>query len=162
MFFIVPDVCLTLIALSDLRLALIGSGVAVATAVIGGGVMHEWGRRHPQNASAALGRIPGIPPALIARVENELRTRGWYPMFAGSILAVPYKIHAVKSGSLGRGLTEFLIMSVFARVIRFVTLAVLTSWISSALPPGPLIYRQLFLVSVWIVVYVIYFQARRH
>jgi membrane protein YqaA with SNARE-associated domain len=161
LFFIVPDVCLTLIALSDLRLALAASGVAVAAAVLGGGLMHEWGRRHPQNAVEAIDRVPGISPALIARVEHELRTRGWFPMFAGSILAVPYKIYAVKTGVLGWGRAAFLTMSVFARAIRFVALVCLTSWISGAFPVGPILFRQLFVLGVWIVVYVIYFKARR-
>jgi membrane protein YqaA with SNARE-associated domain len=161
LFFIVPDVWLTWVALTDFRQALVASGVAVAGALVGGSVMYGWGRRQPEHAAAALGKVPGIPPALVARVEQELRSRGWLPMFTGSILAVPYKIYAVKSGTLERSPGAFLVLSVFARAIRFVALACLVSWISNALPDGPLIYRQLALVGVWAIVYVIYFRARR-
>jgi membrane protein YqaA with SNARE-associated domain len=159
--FIVPDVWLTSVALGDRRQALDACGPAIAGALAGGAVMYYWGRRHPAAAVAAVDAVPGISPATIARVEAALRTRGWWPMVVGTLTAVPYKIFAIKSGALGRPFGAFLVVSLFARALRFVGLVFATSWISAALPDGPLIYRQIGLLAVWGLVYVVYFRKAR-
>ena len=160
LFFIVPDVCLTWVALSDLPLALRASVAAVTGAVAGGVVMYAWGRRQPERAAAVVAMVPGISRGLIVQVEHDLRTRGWFPMFVGSITAVPYKIYAIKSGTLGRSVPAFVVMSACARAIRFVALASVTSAISNALPDGPLVYRRMALLGVWAIVYVTYARTR--
>lgn len=161
LFFIVPDVWLTYVAVGDRGQALAACGAALAGALAGGAVMYHWGRRCPGAAVAAVDAVPGITPATIARVEEALRTRGWWPMFPAVFTAVPYKIFAVKSGALGRPFGAFLLVSLFARALRFVGLVIATSWISAALPDVSLRERQIGLLVLWGIVYVVYFRKAR-
>lgn len=162
LFFIVPDVWLTCVALGDRGQALMACGPAIAGALAGGAVMYRWGRRNPAAAVTAVDAVPGISPATIARVELDLRTRGWWPIFLGTLTAVPYKIFAIKSGELGRSFSGFVVVSLFARACRFVGLVLVTSWIADALPGVSLRDLQIGLLAVWGIVYVVYFgHARR-
>jgi membrane protein YqaA with SNARE-associated domain len=159
LFFIVPDVWLTWVALSDLPLALRACAATIGGAVVGGAVMYLWGRRDPARAAATVDAVPGISAAQLVEAEQALRERGWMPMFVGAIVAVPYKIYAIKSGTLNKGLLPFIAVSVFARAIRFVALACLVSVMSNAVP-GLLWYRQAALLVIWAIVYVVYFRTR--
>jgi membrane protein YqaA with SNARE-associated domain len=133
-FFLVPDVCLTWVALRDRRAALRACAAALAGALVGGLLMYEWGARDPAAARALLDRVPAISQGMIARVETEIAARGALALFIGPLRGTPYKIYAVLSGERGEGLALFLAVSVPARLLRFVLLTLLAAWVS-ARPP---------------------------
>ncbi len=121
MFFIVPDVWLSRIALTNPRRALAATLPTLAGALAGGAVMYRWGARTEPSASAAeLARIPAISPAMVARVEDDLAARGNLALVLGPTKGIPYKVYARTAGQTNRPLPEFLLWSVPARMIRFV------------------------------------------
>ena len=157
LFFIVPDVLLTFIAARDRRTALLACGGAIAGAVVGGLLMYLWGSFDLFGATAAVDAVPAIGPAMIAQVQSGLAASGAAAIFLGPLTGTPYKIYAILSGGAGIGLPVFLLVSVPARGVRFLALAIVTSSASR----GPFrrwsLARKRALLSVlWLAFYVVY------
>jgi membrane protein YqaA with SNARE-associated domain len=161
LFFIVPDVYLTYVALSDVRRALVGCAAAVIGALMGGAIMFRWGHRDHDAAVRRLTQIPGVRHADIRQVRQALQ-QGWRGLFAGGLTGTPYKIYAVESGSLEKDPATFLLMSMGARASRFVLLVAVASWSSTnLLESWPIENRRIALLVVWTGVYVVYFVTKR-
>jgi membrane protein YqaA with SNARE-associated domain len=118
-FFIVPDVCLTFIALASVRTAFEASFSALAGALAGGCAMYVYGHGSQESARSFLNRIPGIKSSLLGSVRLQLQTRGLLAVLRGPLQGIPYKIYAVEWGALRGGFTGFLLASVPARYPRF-------------------------------------------
>ena len=65
LFFIVPDVLLTLVATTDGRLALVACLFAVCGALLGGALMYAWGAEDAVGAKAVLERLPAVHATMI-------------------------------------------------------------------------------------------------
>jgi membrane protein YqaA with SNARE-associated domain len=124
LFFVVPDVLITWLAGRELRRGLWAALGATAGALLGGLLMFAWGWNDPASALAALDGVPAIGEAMLERVRLDLEAHGLVAMFTGPLLGTPYKIYAALAGELGMGPGEFLLISVPARLLRFVLLAV--------------------------------------
>lgn len=133
LFFIVPDVWLTQIALKNLRRALLAALLAASCAVIGGAVMLTWGRLDIESAETVLERVPAISKAQVEWVRQELTTKGPPAVFLGPIYRTPYKIYAAETGALGLSSPVFLALSLWARLLRFVLLASIAALLSRTL-----------------------------
>ena len=136
LFFIVPDVYLSLVAIRDTKAGLVGCLFAVGGALLGGAVMYMWGSLDVLGAQAALNVIPEIDAQLIAEVRASLTESGLAAVFEGPLLGTPYKIYAVESGGLKLGMLPFLLISVPARALRFVLITGLAAFASHKLFPG--------------------------
>ena len=154
LFFIVPDVFLSWLALSDRRQALVACLYAVLGALVGGTIMWAWGRNDPEAARATLDLVPAIADSTIARVQRQLDETGITALFLGPLSGIPYKIYAVEAAQAGIGLLVFLAVSVPARLMRFVAVA----FVIGAL--GQVLQRRLslravriVLVACWVVFY---------
>ncbi len=134
LFFIVPDVYLSRLALVDLRAALRACLWALLGALVGGGLMYGWGERDLGGAERALDRVPAIAAGAIRDVRNEIAGRGALAVFLGPMSGTPYKIYAVESAPEGLPLGRFLAVSVPARLLRFV----LVTLLCGGLARGPL------------------------
>jgi membrane protein YqaA with SNARE-associated domain len=159
LFFIVPDVWLSLVAVwRGRRAALLAAGWAIGGAVVGGALMHIWGASSPDAAVAALDRLPAISPAMIAGVHADLEGKGAAAMIIGSLTGVPYKIYAVLAPGVGLQLPLFLLISVPARAIRFVVVVLvagrLNELLARRLTPR---WRYGVLGIVWLAFYGFYF-----
>ena len=159
LFFLVPDIWLTAIAVRrGLRPALLACLAALAGALLGGLAMYGWGVANPEAARAMLDRVPAIDPAMIAEVRRALGDDGVTATFRGPLYGVPYKIYAVEAAGVGIGLALFLAVSLAARLLRFVLLT-LGAWaISAALArhAGPRL-RIGLLAGAWAAFYAAYF-----
>jgi hypothetical protein len=158
LFFLVPDVWLTWMALAAPRRALRACAFALAGALAGGLAMFAWAGTDPAVAEAALDAVPAVSPAMLAEVRAELAARGWLAPFLGPLRGVPYKLYAVESAVLGWSPPAFLLVSVPARLLRFLAVTAL----AAALAHGPL--RRLGLpakrwlhVAAWTAFYAAYF-----
>jgi hypothetical protein len=128
LFFIVPDVWLTLVAVRrGIRPAMIACGFAVLGAVAGGAVLYLWAQADAASAVATIAAVPGIPPSMIDNAAAALGAEGVLAMVFGAFAGVPYKIYAVEAPGAGLGLALFLLASVPARLLRFVLLAFMAS-----------------------------------
>jgi membrane protein YqaA with SNARE-associated domain len=131
LFFIVPDVLITAIALRSRRDALIATAYACMGAVIGGAITYLWAQHAPASLHAAFDWLPAISPELIERVPHELAQQGWIAMFIAPFSGVPYKLFAAGAATAGLSLPLLLLLTIPARAIRFVLLAVVVSAVAA-------------------------------
>jgi membrane protein YqaA with SNARE-associated domain len=158
LFFVVPDVWLTLIAVRrGLAPALVACGWALAGALAGGLAMYAWGAFDPAAARDALETIPAIDREMIDGVRSALRDDGAAALFLGPLKGVPYKIYAVEAPAAGIGVLAFLAVSVPARLLRFVLLAAVANLLSRwLLGRTGLRLRTALLLAAWAVFYTIF------
>ncbi|TVQ39229.1 MAG: hypothetical protein EA370_04895, partial [Wenzhouxiangella sp.] len=158
LFFIVPDVILSAVALRDRALALRLCLWALAGALVGGAVMYFWGSHSGEQVRDVLVRIPAIGETMLATVADSLEASGVLATFLGPLTGTPYKIYAALAPEADIALATFLAISIPARLIRFVLVALVTAWIArrwfSHWTPRA---RLLLLLSLWTIFYIAYF-----
>lgn len=159
LFFVVPDVGISIAAVRGRRLGLWCAGLALVAAVIGGCVMHRWGRVDAAAALSALKHVPAVSGEMIEGVGERMRSRGSAEMFAGSVTGKPYKIYAVQAGRRGVPIGVFIAFSVAARAVRFFGVALLVSLINERLRRWRWGTRARYglLAGVWVVIYAVFF-----
>jgi hypothetical protein len=161
LFFLVPDIWLSFVAVKrGLRPGVAACAAALAGALAGGLVMYIWGAADSALAEAALMRVPAIDQTMISEVRGELATTGVTAIFLGPLFGIPYKIYAVEAASAGLGPLVFLLISIPARLSRFL-LVTAVAWAASALSArfiGPRL-RISVLAAVWLAFYAAYFHA---
>ncbi len=129
LFFFVPDVFLTWLALDREKPAYAACWYALVGALVGGAIVFAWGAGDAQSARDALDAVPGIRPDMIASVREDLTEHGPAALFAGPPRGVPYKIFAAEWGALGGSLAIFLLVSIPARVLRFLLAVAITRFL---------------------------------
>ncbi len=153
-FFVVPDVCLSYLALRSLRGALIACVFATLGALGGGVLMYAWGATDPQAATVFLDRVPAVSAGMIDGVEQALAGKGPGAVVIGSFIGTPYKIYAVKAAVLELSLPLFLLLSIPARLSRFVLAVVVTRTVVSTLGAKWTRRRRFWtLVTFWVLFY---------
>lgn len=120
LFFIVPDVHLSRIAMRNYRRAMIACTWAMAGALAGGTVIWWLGATDPEPVRLLFDRIPAIGPAMMSGVAEQFEQRGIGALFIGPLVGTPYKIYALEAAGAGFGLLVFLLVSIPARMLRFV------------------------------------------
>ena len=161
-FFIVPDVLLTRLALKDFRSARIASLWAVAGALLGGTVLYFAAR----NGLApflpdAFDRIPGISPGLIDRTGSELHDQGLAALASGALAGQPYKLYAVHAGLQNVPFLPFIAASAAARLARFLLTATIVWTIGLGLRRYSEAFRLRLHLGGWLAFYVLYFIVMR-
>jgi membrane protein YqaA with SNARE-associated domain len=118
-FFIVPDVVFTFIALFSIRHSLRAIGVVLAGSLLGGSLMYEFARLDSASAKDVVGRVPFVTEAMFLRVQHDFEEWGAWAMCRGPSSGIPYKVYAVLAPGF-TSWTEFLLVSIPARLERFV------------------------------------------
>ena len=160
LFFLVPDVFVTLIAIRALKPALRATLLALAGALAGGAIMYAFGLEAPGSARVFLDYVPGISSELVARVERQVGDGGLLAVLLGPAKGIPYKIYAVEWGARGGDLVTFLLISIPARYARFVLTAIGARFMARVL--APLTGRRtkvevLLYAFFWVAFYSFYF-----
>jgi len=119
LFFIIPDVFLTLAALFSIKQSLKIMAAILLGSVLGGGVMFWIGAAHPEQAESLVLHVPFITQKMVAKSHNEFEQYGIWALVKGPAGGIPYKIYAVQSPRRA-GLPVFLLVTVIARAWRFV------------------------------------------
>ncbi len=157
-FFIVPDVQLSWLALRSPKRGLIACLFALLGALIGGAAMWMWGRFDPDAARAIFESLPAISGATIASVRQQLADSGIAVLILGPLGGIPYKIYAVEAADLGHGLAIFLVVSIPARLTRFVLVTIVAGAVSQTLRRRVSLRTvQSIHVACWAVFYVWFF-----
>lgn len=160
LFFIVPDVLLTWLAIRLPRRGLRACYWALGGALAGAVTMLAWARAAPESAEAALLLVPGISPPLLELVRGQLVADGLPALLGGPVQGVPFKVYVVEAAVLDLSAWTVLAVSVPARLLRFL----LVTLLAIGLLRGP--FRRLSTrtvrvlhVVLWTAFYVLYFVA---
>jgi len=160
LFFVVPDVLLTAIAVRDLRAALVACFLTLLGALAGGTLMYLWAARDHAAAAAVVEKVPAISRGSMARVTQQLREQGAAATIVGAFTGVPYKIYAVEAHAAGITLEAFAALSVPARLGRFMLVTLLAGLTSRLLAPKmSLRLRYLALDLLWVGFYAAYWSS---
>ncbi len=156
-FFIVPDVCLSLVG-RRLATGLWACLFALGGALAGGALIYFWGAHDKPGAVALMEYLPAISPAMVQRVEAELATRGVGAILAGPLSGTPYKLCAAQAAKSGIGFAAFLLVSIPARVIRFVLITTGVHDTFRLIAAQGIAGRPtLLILGCWVLFYVFYF-----
>ena len=119
-FFIVPDLWTSWLALHTPRRGLATTVSALAGALAGGATNYLVTQRMtPDETKRVLTSIPGISEHMVVKVENELDEKGWSALVLGPTRGVPYKIYARTLSHGNSSFGTFMALSVPARMGRF-------------------------------------------
>ena len=158
-FFIVPDVLITRLALlGAIRRTLLAGLCALAGALIGGALL--WFAAAHNEAPSLLRlftHLPGINLDLVAETGRAMYRQGPSALFNGGLLGQPYKLFAVHAGAQQVPLATFLLISLPARLIRFSITAAIAWLIGRSfkrLSRSALVRLH---ASVWLCFYAVYF-----
>jgi membrane protein YqaA with SNARE-associated domain len=158
LFFIVPDVLLTAIAIRSLRNALVASLLATAGAMAGGTVMYFWGA-DPGRQEAAygfVGSLPDVRPHMPARVREELVEMGAPATVLGPLRTTPYKLYAMHAPASQVSYGSFMLITPVARLPRFMLVSLAAALAARYLRPR-LATRGLYWtwLAAWVAIYVV-------
>jgi membrane protein YqaA with SNARE-associated domain len=160
LFFIVPDVLLSLLALKDRSRAWVASGYAIAGALVGGGLMYHWAAHDAEHVRSLLVALPAISPELLEQVRQQLDSLGYASLFVGAFSGVPYKIYATEASAAALPLATFLVLTIPARALRFLLVVALVNWIAQRwtmdLKPTT---RAVLALTCWVLFYGWYFSV---
>jgi hypothetical protein len=155
LFFILPDVPLSLAAMFRPRRALIHVAAIVAGALLAGAVMFSWSARGPA-ARRAVAQVPLVTPDMFERAESDYQQFGIWAAGKGPVRGIPYKVYAVEAPEHSR-LWSFLLVSIPARAWRLLAVWLVFSGAGLCLRKlrraslAPVLH-----VLFWIGVYVVY------
>ena len=159
-FFIVPDVLLSWLALRNFRTALTACVAALLGALVGGTAVWLAAQHDPEAVRKLFIMIPAIDGEMLAGVRSQLATDGLLALFIGPLTGTPYKIYALEAAVLGLGYLPFLLVSVPARLIRFALVASVVAALNHALARRlQLRQRQGLLLASWVFFYLWYFHV---
>lgn len=161
LFFLIPDILLSIAAALHLRRSLRHCLAATAGAMLGGALLFSWAARDYGAARGTIARVPFLRAHMFEEVARGYERRGVRALLRGPWTGTPYKIFAVQAP--GRvGAVEFLLVTVPARAQRFVAVALLFglagNWLRQrrGWTPGWLLAVS---AAVWVLFYAAYWTS---
>ena len=126
--------------------------------MLGGAAIWYFATLDPGPVRTLFVALPGISDGMIANVQAQLRDTGLLALFIGPLIGTPYKIYAAEAAALGFSLTALVLVSIPARLLRFVLVAMvfalLGRWLGRFLTRS--VIRAMH-VCGWVVFYAWYF-----
>lgn len=157
-FFIVPDVYISYKAIKSIKIALIVSLFSLIGAIIGGTLMYFLSNNTSIDLLKYMTFIPGINDVYISQVNTDFSEHGVMALFYGPKQGIPYKLYALLAPVYNIPYITFIIISVFARSLRFILVAVIVSALSKILSKWISDKTKIVLLIVfWVIFYAIYY-----
>ena len=158
LFFILPDVLLSYYALNKKGQLIRLSVIALIGALLGGTLMYCWGQYHFATAYEWVESVPAINDELMVMVKRQMQSSGMWSIMIGPLQGLPYKTFAAQAYVSGISIEAFLLISIPARLLRFLAITYVARWIVRGLLNN-LQRKSLVTVwaGVWILVYGLYF-----
>ena len=130
LFFVIPDVFLTLVALQlGFRRSLRAALIATAGAVVGGLVVYAWAASDPASITSAMQLLPGIDTSMIDSVGVDVASDGNAALLVGPWQGRPYKLFALASGNLGLSPIGLALLTIPGRLARFTVSVAIASYL---------------------------------
>jgi hypothetical protein len=118
LFFIVPDVLLTLVALYSFRRSPKLVACILLGALTGGTVMFYLGANKPEQAETLVLRVPFVSEAMFAKTQAGFQRDGIWALARSPGNGIPYKVYCVQASQYA-GWPAFIAISALARLERF-------------------------------------------
>jgi hypothetical protein len=135
LFFVVPDVLITLAAMFRPRRALAHAAAAVAGAMLAGALMYSWALSAPDSARAAVDAVPFVDSNVLVVASIDFYYDGARAVLYGPLRGIPYKVYAVTAPQY-MSLTTFLLLTIPARLWRFLLTGVVFALLGQMLKTG--------------------------
>ncbi|TFU61243.1 hypothetical protein E4T89_08510 [Jeotgalicoccus nanhaiensis] len=158
-FFIIPDVILSLYAIrkKKFKYVIYANLTAAAGALAGGIIIFIWSSSNAGQTEAFMLSIPTVHEYMIEHVHRTMRDSTFTALITGPLFGVPYKLFAAAAHEY-TGLVLFLIFTIPARLLRFLTVSIIAYALSHYVFKTLSMQMKVIIWSiVWIIVYVIYF-----
>lgn len=118
LFFIIPDVFLSFVAVIAWPRSWRHVVAAIAGALLGGALLFHLAATDQVQARRVILRVPFIRESMLVKVDDGLRNQGMAAILFGSLSGVPYKLYAVEAPRFFN-LGEFLAATPPVRAVRF-------------------------------------------
>lgn len=118
LFFVVPDVLLSLVAMLEPRRCWKHIAAATGGALLAGALVYGYSQQDSRRATEAVERMPFVTSKMFSKVEASYRAHGIGAVFLAPYSGIPYKVYAVEAPSVARELA-FLTATIPARAGRF-------------------------------------------
>ena len=157
-FFIVPDVIISLVALKyGVRGGAFACAASVVGAVLGGVLIYLWGARDINAARNFFDLLPAIAPTTIARASGEMVGPAFgLSMLQGSMTGVPFKLYASEAGAAGQSLLAFILLTPLVRLPRFLIAATGAAVARRWAPHILQAHKFKLLAAFWVIFYALY------
>jgi len=117
LFFVVPDVLISLAALFSPRRASLHMVAAILGAVLAGAFLFQWARSSEATARTWIAGVPFVSAEMFEQVDRDYRALGAAAVFKGPVYGIPYKIYAVEAPK-HISLSALLLITIPARLER--------------------------------------------
>ena len=163
LFFIIPDLVITVAALFSFKQSLKQLGVVLAGSLLGGWVVFSLAARDYPAARKAVAGVPFVSERMFQVTRSDYETSGVWALCKGPLSGIPYKVYAVEAPGHA-SLLSFLSVSIPGRLERLVITWVLFAGVGLALRKP--IARHVGLAVLgyglyWISVYAYYWSVIR-
>lgn len=120
--------------------------------------MYCWGQYHYAAAYEWVESVPAINDQLMMKVKQQVEASGVLAIFMGPMQGLPFKTFAVQAHAANVSISEFILISIPARLLRFLAIACIARWLALTLLKN---LQRKHLVAVWggawLLVYGVYF-----
>jgi membrane protein YqaA with SNARE-associated domain len=158
LFFVVPDVLLSLAALFAFRRAWRHLLAAIAGAVLGGAILYTWSAHSPTSAQQTVAHVPFVTARMIAKVHTGYEQHPIRALLLGPLSGIPYKLYAVQAPTYLSAST-FLAATIPARGERFLIVWLVFGALGTWLRRFPALTQQrlvIFHATAWVIFYMFY------
>lgn len=118
LFFIVPDLVITLTALFSIKRAIVQSIAITLGAILAGFLMYSWSIENKEAASESVLSVPLVKEEMVTTVRESYDEHGVVALLTGPLNGIPYKLYAIEAPEKDISLPKFLIVSFPARMER--------------------------------------------
>ncbi len=120
--------------------------------------MYYWGAYDLAGLNSLLNTIPAINSEMIDQVAFDMQSNAFIAMLQGAFTGVPYKLYAANAAAADVGLGVFLLLSVPARLMRWILVGLITYGVNRVF--GQMISSRKLRVaylSFWLLFYTAFF-----
>jgi membrane protein YqaA with SNARE-associated domain len=153
-FFILPDVLLSFVALFSFRRFVVSTGITWLGSLMASILVYYTAEYNPEMTRAIVHAVPFVTQKMFVTVQSGYEQHGAWILAKAPMSGIPYKVYAFAAPQYVDVLS-FVLVGMFARLGRFLTIglsAFLIGWLTRRKKDAPrrLLYGHLI---CWLILY---------